>query len=188
MPRAFADILRRVEKGYNLPTSRALELVGRPVFTISLDNLLDIEASDVFVLRPAFGVAESGAVALQFSTVQLFNPARSGVVLVLEQIVSSSPAVIVHGLGEHNTAIGGTNDTLDFRDQRIDGAPAAELRTASFAALQFINSLELITEINVSLFSPRLDVIIAEGQGFAVAGATVETAVRANFLWREETV
>ncbi len=186
MPRKFADIVRRVSKGYDLPPAEARALLGRPVFTISIDDLRDEEASDVFVLRPSWGDGISGAVAGEFSRVVLFNPDASGVLATLEHVSADVGADQSVRLGNADVDIG-VGDVPGFRDRRIVGFPAVEIQTATNAANQIVphRTIQLTAGTTVELLTSPI--LLEPGTGLGIEGNTVNDFVRVNFIWREET-
>ncbi len=187
MSRNFADIVRRVERGYGLPTSEARALLGRPLFTIALDTLTDEEASDVFVLRPALGTRVQGAVALEFSHVQYFNPPASGVIAIFDKFILDVSADAFGRIGFTTAALGSTGGAAGFKDRRVSGAPAIELRSDTNVAGQVTSLHSFRIEATVPTVLRDLGIIIPPGTGVDVELEAVNIQLITNAQWREET-
>ncbi len=186
MPRTLADIVRRVSRGYGIPTSEAERLLGRPIFSILIDDLRDEEATDVFSQRPSYGSILSPATAAVNSRIQLFNPAGSGVIAVLNRVLIASDVLSAFQGSELDTPFGNQVVTKAFRDRRITGNPAcdidhSEIGAAVGGAIK-ING-RLAADIPVVV---ELDIILQAGQGFHFGLNTQNQLITGTFFWREE--
>jgi len=187
VPRNFADIIRRVSRGYDIPTSEALRLVGRPIFTIDLDSLIDEEASDVFVLRPSWATGFQAAVGAEFSHVQLFNPIGSGVIGVVEEVWLEVGAAMRIRVGNSDVALASVGAAAGFRDRRIAGAPAIVIAVDTNVANQVVTRADINIPDTTSFRLPPSGVVLSPGTGIGFEGLTVNISLQASVKWREES-
>lgn len=154
------------------------------MFTVPIDDLTDVEASDVFVNRICVGSGNITAGAGVFAHTQLFNPADSGVLAIPVVVVVSSATAQVVELRTHDTAIATLRAEVGFRDRRLNGSPAAEIRDAATAA---VGSTVALFRIPASeSISIPLDFILDEGNGIVIIAGTAQTDIQGNWYWTEE--
>jgi len=187
VPRNFGDIVRRVSRGYGIPETQAASLLGRPVFTISIDDLTDEEASDVFVLRPSIGRIGVGAVAAQFPQAQILNPAASGVIAIVEQLFIESDTTADVRFSLSNVELANLGTEVAFRDRRIPGAPAIELRNGNAVGAVGTRIFRLPIEAGVTYHIPNLNLLLGQDQGLIIELETVNIELELSLLWSEET-
>lgn len=187
MPRNFGDIVRRVSRGYGIPETQAAALLGKPVFVIAIDDLTDEEASDVFVLRPSIGRVGVGAVAAEFPQAQILNPPASGVLAILEQLFIESDTAADVRFSFSNVALANLGAEVAFRDTRVPGAPAVQLRNDNAVGAVGTRIFRLPIEAGVTYHIPNANILLAQNQGLIIELETVNIELELGLLWSEET-
>jgi len=133
---------------------------------------------------------QSGPVAAQISQCQIFNPANSSVLLVLEKIfffvIGANQSVVTINRTQTLAAASGAGSARDFRygiggvsNARITGVTPAGASTTVFAQL----TQPLLT---TSVWDVPL--IIAPGNGVNVNVGTVNMGLACTFIWRERVL
>ncbi len=187
MPRTLADLIRRISKGYGIPDSEARSLLGKLQFTVSLDDLTDVEATDVFSQRPCIGGTSGAGGVGTFFEIQLRNPERSGVIVVVEAFGIASDTDTTWELQIADTVLTNLITTKAFRDRRIRGAPAAEIRTLVSGGAGTPTGFTSRLLANDSKYFTGANYALCDGQGLLLGVSVAQIDTRAFFLWTEES-
>lgn len=126
------------------------------------------------------------AVAAEYAHVQLYNPAESGVVIIVDRVFVSFSAAMRANVARYETAL--TTLNVNWRNKLAGSADGAgEVRRQSdgsqlFDAGWYTQELAAGAIWTVPLDHP---IILPEGQGIVVFGNTVNIGVTASFAGRE---
>lgn len=171
-------------RGLGLSAQQASDFLDRLVPTVEVGDLTHFTESDTFFERPAIYELGTGGVAAQVSSCQLFNPAGSGVDVLLELV-----HVLVENAGNidmrvHNTALTNLGTAKVFRDRRITGSPAAEPR-----AVTQVGAIGTLVGIVAVAAAPSevlaLDILLPPGTGFHLDHQTVDTDLTCTWFATE---
>lgn len=138
----------------------------------------------------AFGAcATSAAVASQYSRVQLWNPANSGVRLVLEAITLNGGASTEGVALVFNTAALATQASAGVSKRAAGAASAAStLRTDSTAAV--FSGTQILAQVvaanTVVPYKFSEPIVIDPGHGLLAWGGTANDSLGVSFEWYEE--
>jgi hypothetical protein len=172
--------------------ARKFGLKGAPDFSTLAPEIVPVVvvaklAADVDIERPAMGFAAPAAVAGQYSNVQLYNPADSGIIATLEGFVAEASSDFVIQVTERNADNGSPVSTVVFRDSRVRGSPAcvinANTNTGVIGNLKF--SIAALARQPVQQL---LGWTLEPGDGITVGCATVNLQMRTNLFWTERSV
>lgn len=180
------ELLKRVMEGLGLSQEEAQAyLATRAFLSIQLANLeREAPGGPAAQIRPAWGYNFSTASVGDFSIIQPYNPADSGVVAHLSFCRMRLGANIGFIFRQQDTPLGAATGNTEWRDRNLPGLPAMEIRTHQAAAvggsilIDFYYLLGYAGEIT-------LDTWLYPGQGLSMAPDTNNTANRINFWWRE---
>ena len=86
------------------------------------------QTEDILDFRLCMGRYEIGATAGNYGHLQLYNPANSGVFVVVDSLTIYSTAAATLYLTEYDTALTNNGTGKAFTDRRITGTPAAQVR------------------------------------------------------------
>jgi len=139
--------------------------------------------------RFAWGTMSQGAGgAGTFSMNQLFNPADSGVVIHVDAVnILADAGQTIHIL-EFDTALTTEAGTKGFRDRRLRGEPAGQVRTQANNPILGVNRFRTAVEAaNVAVFQ-LLDVFLNPGQGVHISGVGTNNAIFSGWLWDETNI
>lgn len=134
----------------------------------------------------AYGYGGPGATAAMFTYVQLFNPVDSGVTVFIEFVNVRAAADSAIFYSEFDTVLTTDVATKGFRDRRITGTPVAQVRTQITAASLGDPVMLVYSLAAESLQLPSINTILEEGQGVHFQGGTLNMALTASWLWRED--
>jgi len=154
---------------------------------VVVEDLTKAFDSDSRELREASGVATRNAVAVEFSHIELFNPAGSGVLVHVETlipIVGTNSEVQI--ITESTQSAGALNANVAWRDRRLPGDPAAQMRTFTNVALQGDVLVQQIwCGVSTQSRTYVLDFVLNPGTGLIVADNTVNVLLRSTLKWVE---
>lgn len=176
----------RLIRGLGLTQKQAAEFLERLVPTVALGDVTGFEASDAFFQRPLFGTHASTAVAAQTGKLQLFNPLGSGVDVILELAIIRSAAAANVSYAVHDTAFATEVQTKGFRDRRLTGLPASELRTLTDASAPGTEVGLVLLAATPSEIVP-LDVLLSPGRGFHFRNQTVNNVMNVTWFGFEQS-
>ena len=142
------------------------------------------------------GNATLAALAANRSQIQLFNPAGSGVTVIVHRIWTSMATAGLVRLGNHDTALADTDSATAVmeRTRGNQPEPAAQLRTHRAAA---VGSVVQVFELDIadrtyqwelSRFGGVYDFegpSLAEGRGFILSPSVDNLAFISGWLWTE---
>jgi len=183
----YDQLIRRVG-GIVGPGSKVSEALTE-LFPIIDVETLKAELQVLSGTHLAFGGVRTPAVAAQFSSLQLFNPAGSGLILTLTEVrLSTSTASEVRIAFESATRGALALNGL-FGDSRLGITPLAtgQVFFANNVALT-PNQGRVKCNANVDetiIYNPNGNWVIAEGTGLTFGMETANGLLQGNFLWRE---
>lgn len=127
-------------------------------------------------------------VAANFPHVQLFNPAASGIILIVKRIIAShTVTATIINLLFYNTPFAAVSGTV--RNKLSGGvAPTAEMRTENLAARvgsmtwQVRLPIETFTEI---LLPSEPPIVLNAGEGIHVYPDAVNLDLNVSYSWKE---
>ncbi len=169
------------------PGSRVAETLAELFPTFDVENLpLELMLTAGWTLGQ--GVTDQTAVVGQFSKGQLFNPADSGKLIVVERIdlFSNTTQVIEYSLAETplTTSVG----NIVARDTRegIIGAGVGQARqeTSVSSLVQFGMFIVNVNE-NFPFFMERGLFVLAPDSGITFGCQAADKNLVVNFMWRE---
>lgn len=174
---------RALQQQYGLVGKVSLQLDETIVPVSVVDTL---ESTDK---RPAAGQARESAEALELGHVQLFNPADSGILIQTEAVVFSQSQAAIIVFDFFDTALTTLGGSTEWRDRRIAGTPAGQVRVqSSLTQLGIANTFfafdQLINESN----QVAMVVVLLPGMGMTVVGLTINTLVRCAYTWTERNL
>ncbi len=184
--RRFAGALQRIF-GLQGMTALSLNETLQPTFEL-LAPAAPEHAFSIGWRRFACRITQ-GAVAGNFGRIDLFNPTKSGLLVVLEEVnlfQSSGQKILI---ATDRVPPGGdvAINSLLARDTRIGPAQCGLRNVTTSAAAPTIVTVTHLVLDNPSLPVPRLDLVLAPGTYARFEGAVVNTAVDLVFRWREFT-
>jgi len=162
----------------------------------SLDSLVPVAVvedltksfnTDLLDHREAAANEFQAAVVAEFGHCQLFNPAGSGVLVEVTKcypLSQNAGDVIAVGLTA-TIAAGAAGTVIAFRDSRIQGAPAAQVRDFSNAGPQGNLILQINTEPGINGLILDLDIILSPGNGINIVNANTNRTIGCSFEWTE---
>ncbi len=184
------DLPVRLAELLDLSPAEALQLTARVVPVITLESIVGVPSTRVsgLVGAPAFGSGFQGPVVAEFSHVQLFNPAGSGMEVHLDTAIPTAGAAGGSSIRRHDTALTTLEASESWRDFRRRGAPGAQVRIGAFAAVQGSLIGAVSTSAQNVINVPFESVILAEGQGILFNFDTANRFMQVFWLWREVQV
>lgn len=133
------------------------------------------------------GAATQGAVASEFSHIQILNPAGSGKILYVDNLMASVGAASHIDLLRYDTAL---TTAVAARSLKIGGAAGiGQVRTQTFTTL--VGTGDLIAQIRMAadapfdIFKYQSPIIIAPGEGIVARCRLANTGLSINGIWRE---
>lgn len=163
--------------GITAPVRFAVHPAVIPVAVMSTQDPTKVD-------RLAFGSVNVSAVAAQVSQSQLFNPAGSGVAIHVDSAYISVPSAASFTVRIFDTALTTLSSESGYRDRRLDGSPAGQVRGSSVAVVQGTVRLRLQVPANESVLIP-LDMFLGVGQGVHFACSTANLDSTTDFFWEE---
>jgi len=181
----LASYESRLIRGLGLTPKQAQAFLEKAIPVIALGDVTGFEASDAFFQRPWFGSGTRGATAAELAQVQVFNPLGSGVDVILELAVISPQTTQDVQFRVDTVALATLTTDRSFRDRRITGNPANEIRTRSDAAAlgTFIGLANVGASPSEAI---PLDILLPPGQGFNLNGTVVNNTLQVLFYGFEQ--
>ncbi len=186
MPHQLASYESRLMRGLGVTQRQAAEFLDRLVPTVLLGDVTGFEASDAFFQRPFISMDLAGAVVGEESQTQLFNPLGSGVDIVLELGMVRVPGATDVELRVSSAGLGNLSITKGFRDRRLTGLPAGELRSASDAVGGTGDILGFLALAASPSEMIPLDVFLNPGQGFHFRNKTANASLSVTWYGFEQ--
>jgi len=177
-------ISRKIRAALELPSNAAVPLVN----VVIAEDLTEPQNNSQFDERLAAGRINQGAVAAEFAHAQIFNPAGSGVLVVVEQIWGGANTANVAQVSRFDTVLAGTAGDPDhkgFRDTRVSGSPVATINSDSDGSqlgVIILFSPEVIATETTFLDFPF---ILAPGTGLMWGSGTVNVSLQFTAIWKE---
>ncbi len=173
-----------IAKALDISSEEANDLLKqRLTFSIGVGDAELPASSDAFVNKPVIASIGLSASAANNAHAQVFNPADSGVIVVLDQAIVSKAGTGQFFIMRHDTALTATT-SVGFRDFRIAGPTAVVPRFVQNAGVLGSQIGAFFSLANTSLVIP-MNFVIGGGQGVLVANATVNEAMDVTFYWTE---
>ena len=183
-----ADITAKLVKRFGLKAGSIAPTLSPELVPVVLvaDLTSPVEESSAY-MRVAMGTAVIPGVAAKFGQSQLFNPKKSGVVAMVEvvdvSIETAGPAQIT----THDTAVGSAVSTVAFRDRRIPGLPATQVRSQTDAGVPgstiWTGELPAAEVIRIPIA-----MILGPGNGLVFANSRLDDDLRVSWSWFERAV
>jgi hypothetical protein len=130
------------------------------------------------------GLATQAAVAAQFATVQLLNPAGLGIAVVVHAIRAYAGAAALGRLVIHNTARTTAVSQIQALRPVVNNSAAAMYKD-SLAALGAAFSEVSLTTTPSGLYTFDPVIILDPGFGVELECELANTALTAEFIWQE---
>lgn len=187
MPKGINTIIpsTKLRDRYGLLGGFSPKLDETIVPVVLLDDLSSPAAAGSQRIMSGFG--QLGPTVGNFSHVQLFNPANSGVLLellVADVFIGATQAV---RLRLHDIALAAEAPDTGWLDARLEGAGAGEVRVEDAVAVlgAAVGSYRATANENLPVPKP---VILLPGTGALFAPQNNNVVVGASFLWLERTL
>lgn len=182
----YDQLVRRVG-GIIGPGSKVSEVLAELFPMIDVENvpgeLLILGQTDICV-----GTSSFTSAAAEFPNIGIFNPAASGKIATVTQVlVTSGPAATIN-VGHTATELGTTVNTEVFRDLRKGFAnrPVVRVSQESSATGANANWQAVILGLTIwKLEDPNGVAVLAPGTGIEVSSDQAQSLIRASFAWRE---
>jgi len=155
--------------------------------TLDVENL-NAELAILSGWRLAFGSSSLGGLAANFNIFQLFNPAASGMLVVVERVDMrvSSTQTIEYALS--TTALADFTSNRAYRDTRtgITDIPVAQPRDAQTPGnLPTFGQLALTNAVTFTFTDAKGLFVLAPGTGISFGTTVANIGMSCNWLWRE---
>jgi len=149
---------------------------------------LSLELQYLATWRPAFASHSHAASVGNFGLTQIFNPADSGMLLVVTRIDSRIAADAILRFVLADTPITTFGIVGQLRDTRtgIDDRPVGQVRFATQAGgLTFEGQVFLLANVNHTFEDAKGLFVLRPGTGVTFAASVNNTATMHNFFWKE---
>ena len=184
----YDRLIRRVT-GIIGPGSKVSQVITELFPMIDLENV-PIELLRLGGTRVSFGGGTVLGVAGEAARAQLFNPVKSGHLVVITSVFFAAAQSSIVRWGTNNIPLTTNLATQLFRDTRDVSPvrPIAEVRTQSSVALATgTNQTRLPAVTNFILQDPNGVIVLAPGTGFEIGSAVLNNKINFSFHWRERT-
>ena len=182
----YDRLLRRVG-GLIGAKSMVNDVLGELFPMIDVENL-NAELALLSGTRLGFSSSTQGAIVGSFNHSQLFNPANSNVLIVLERVdfQSNSTQIVFFQI----TPIALTNQTTNsvLRDTRegLTARMVGQVREVQqVAPLTRTGAIGVVADETFTLDDKRGLFVLGPGRGLTFATSTNNTSLVVNYLWRE---
>lgn len=182
---AVPSLVAMIKQGLDVSSTEALRVAARMVPVVVVADLIAPENTDSSTSRMAAGGTTRGAVAGQYSHVQLFNPVGSGNLVVLTYVSFSLGGADQALFGLYNTVLTNISTNKGWRDGRLKGSPASLVAHDTNVALLGSTIFRSETATAADSVETPFEVVLDEGQGFVVKVITVNVALTASFVFDE---
>jgi len=180
------DVGKKLRRRYGLMGPEPVTEISPALSPVVIvDDLTGPALHDVGYIRTCIGSLRTSAVVAENAHVQLFNPVGSGVDLLVEGAIASAGAANTVMLRLHDTALTVQGSEF-FRDRRLTGNPAGEIRGVSQGGLLGSQVALIRVAAAESIIIPA-DVILEPGTGVLVALEGTNDTLEGNFYWSERS-
>jgi len=160
-------------------------------FPLTIDNVVvPVSIVDDLCLgriRYAGGQAGLGATVAEFSNVQLFNPANSGILVNCEKVLVSTDVAGSIAFKAFDTALTTNPGFTQWRDRRLPGEPAALCLTQGGAVDFGIADLFFQPFFDPAdrFHDMTMNVTLLPGMGLCITASTLNRSTIVSFYWNE---
>ncbi len=183
----IAVIIERVARALGIPEQQARNLMLRSAPVLLVGDITRPEDSDVFNERLCIGNRVQVQQAGQYAHIQLYNPPGSGVIATcdLASVANLNTASRID-LRVYDTALSTAALAANhaFRDRRIAGEPACQIRYQDNAAT-LGESVRSFSTGAADSKPVAVDFILQPGQGILFGGASTNNGLESVFWWTE---
>jgi hypothetical protein len=177
------DISEALRKFFDVDPPGFFDTIGPEIVPTFPITPPDVEGYPP-IYRRGIATAEAAASVGNLSLVALHVEGDPGVAVEVEGLwvkMSVSGELDIRT----DPPVGGVvASSIDWRDRRLPGDPAATIRASNPAAPQGTLSMRVDVVAGETLFLP-INYILTADDALGVESVTPNVAVRANFLWRE---
>jgi len=142
--------------------------------------------------RPAMGGSDIQAAAAEFPVIQISNPAASGAIVVVEQIIVSAGITGVIGFNVHDALLATAEVSMRWRDRRFPtlSRPVTVIREDSVAGIPIVSPMSVLVLASspLVLAPPKGIWVLVPGTAMAFQHQTSQSRLAVNFFWRERPV
>lgn len=161
-------------------------MVLRLVPTFEVAALAEISGAETGV-NSAMGLAYQAAVGGQFSHSQIWNPAGSGVILLISYMAATTTITTELMIGRHDTALTTLSASKQWVDSRRSGLPVGQTRAqASVASLGNVLWAARVPSDQYARVHFANPLVLGPGQGMHIRTNAFNDSCYGSFLWREE--
>ncbi len=176
---------RRLELGLDTTQEMARKLLDRAVPVILLDDVRSYGEQATFQDKPCIGWSSILGAPADVASIQLANAIDTGIDIILEQIWIDVNADQTVQLFIHNLTFGAAG-IQHFRDLRLRGAPAGQVREVTTAQGLAANEIgRPFVGAARTLVLKDLELLIPPRQNVIVRAGVDNTVLTVEFLWRE---
>ena len=182
----YDQLVRRVG-GLIGPGAKVGEVLAE-LFPMLDVETLNAELSLLSSWRLGFSSHNAVAAAGDLQLIQLFNPAGSGNLVVVERVdmrVDSDQFVAYAMVNAALATLAAQHDVRDTREG-IQLPPIGQVRTVSqVGGIADVGLIFVQTNINATIEDKRGLFVLAPGTGVTFVGSVANTGLAVSFLWRE---
>lgn len=182
----YDQLIRRVGNIVS-PGSMVNDALNELFPMIDVENL-NAELSLLTGWRLAYGTVETVGVALNQNLIQLFNPADSGHLVVIERIDIRVPAAENVRYALSSTPLTNFTANQERRDSRegVANSPIAQLRDVNqLGGIPNFGVVFVQTNVNFTMQDKRGLFVLAPNTGLTVANTIVNNNLQVSMQWRE---
>lgn len=184
-----ATLIQRLAGALGIPEEEAAKFFGLTLPVILIDDITRPQDTDVFNERLCSGFGSRAAVVGERASVQLLNPAGSGMLATLGLVGVGLDVAADVAFRRHNAAIADLSGTPGFRDLRLAGNPVLEVRNASDVTP--VGTVGVGPEVQLADSGSQfiqLDWILPPGQSAIAVATNTNKTLRVSWWWIERRV
>jgi len=179
------DIARKLARRFGIDGPAPADTLAPEIVPVVLvEDLTAPDEEDSGYERTCIGKQSVGALAANYSYVQLYNPSGSGVLVVVEAMILSVGGNSAISIRNYDTAATSLGTDLSFRDRRLSGAPAAQVRYVQSGANLGDAVAQAFAVGNDQYLTP-LDFLLSPGKGLCTRPDTQNVQNITTLFWSE---